>query len=326
MKDNIFLDVHHLGLGDSIALFPLANILSQNYNVFYLNKFNFLFEQEHKNIFFITPLQIYKENTRTLISYNDNTYSIKDTYIIGYHFAHIQHNHNQPPTSRSERNSRLSLQKQFAKFLNIDLKKEIKPKIHINNNYQKIKEKYVCICTQTTIQSKYWNYVGGWEIIVDYLKKLNYRVICIDKEKIYGNPVYLNKIPANAEDFTGKPLDEVVNIINGCDFLIGLDSGLSWIAWALNKKVVQILGLTGKAIAFENEYSIVNENVCNSCFSDKSVNQFDLDTPFQDFLLCPKLKNTKRMFECTKQITPQMIIDKINIILHSANTNHHQQS
>jgi autotransporter strand-loop-strand O-heptosyltransferase len=121
-------------------------------------------------------------------------------------------------------------------------------------------------------------------------------------------------MPNNAINKTGLSLDDTISIINNCDFFIGLDSGLSWIAWALNKKVIQILGLTGKAIAFKNEYAIINENVCNSCFSDKSIKEFDVDVPFEDFLLCPKFKNTKRIFECTKQITPNMIIDKINQI------------
>jgi autotransporter strand-loop-strand O-heptosyltransferase len=310
MKDNLFLDVAHLALGDSIALFPLVDILTKNKNVFISNKFNFLFEKEYPNIFFIGPHQIYKEHHKILIEYNNITHTIQESYVVGFHGTHIKFKNNEV-FYKYQRNSRLPLQKQFAKFLDISLEKEIKPKIHLNKNYQNIKEKYVCICTQTTLQGKFWNYPNGWEVIVDYLKKLNYRVICIDKEKIYGNTVYLNEIPSNAEDFTGKSLEETVNIINGCEFVIGLCSGLSWIAWALNKKVIQILGLTGKAITFENEYGIINENVCNSCFSDKSVKQFDVDIPFQDFLLCPKFKNTKRIFECTKEITPEMIIDKI---------------
>jgi autotransporter strand-loop-strand O-heptosyltransferase len=313
MKENIFLDVGHLALGDSIALIPLTNILSKNKNIFIFNKFDFLFEKEYPNLFFIREHHIYRESNKILIEYNNITYEIQECYVIGYHATHIKFENNQS-SYRHERNSRLPLQKQFAKFLNINLEKEIKPKIYLNKNFKNIKEKYVCICPQTTLQGKYWNYSNGWEIVVDYLKKLNYRVLCIDKEKVYGNPVYLNKMPSNAEDFTGKPLEEIINIINGCDFLIGLDSGLSWIAWALNKKVIQILGLTGRAIAFQNEYSIVNENVCNTCYSDKSIQQFDLDVPFKDFLLCPKLKNTKKMFECTKQITPEMVINKISII------------
>ena len=113
---------------------------------------------------------------------------------------------------------------------------------------------------------------------------------------------------------TNKNLDEIASIINNCDFFIGLDSGLSWLAWALDKKIIQILGLTGKEISFENPYAILNENVCNSCFGDESIEVFSSDAPFS-YLMCPKHKNTERMFECTKSITPDMVIDVIKKII-----------
>jgi autotransporter strand-loop-strand O-heptosyltransferase len=140
--------------------------------------------------------------------------------------------------------------------------------------------------------------------------------MCVDKYEAYGNLVYMNTMPQNVINKTGLPLNKVANIINNCDFFIGLDSGLSWLAWALNKKVIQILGMTGKSIAFKNQYGIVNENVCNTCFSDKNVGIFSDSSPFNDFLMCPKYKNTPRIFECTKYITPEMVIQKIDEILN----------
>ena len=66
----------------------------------------------------------------------------------------------------------------------------------------------------------------------------------------------------------------------------------------------------------ENKYGIINENVCNTCFSDKNLNIFSSDAPFNDFLMCPKHKNTSRIFECTKSITPDMVIERIDQILN----------
>ena len=208
-----------------------------------------------------------------------------------------------------------SLQEIAFSILGLDYV-ESKTKITIKNKFKLNFNKYVCIATQSTSQAKYWNYENGWEKIIEYLKKNGYDVICVDKHEFYGNLVYMNSIPINAINKTGLPLNKVANIINKCDFFIGLDSGLSWLAWALNKKVIQILGITGKSIAFENKYGIINKNVCNTCFSDKNLNIFSSDVPFNDFLMCPKHKNTPRIFECTKSITPEMVIEKIDQILN----------
>jgi len=47
-----------------------------------------------------------------------------------------------------------------------------------------------------------------------------------------------------------------------------------------------------------------NFDVCNGCF-----NKYVFDRG--DWNWCPKHKNTNRQFECTKNITPEMVADKI---------------
>lgn len=315
MKENVYFQADYLGLGDTIAAFPFINLhnIQFNKNVFISSKFDFLFKN-YKNIFFIKEHQIYKDNTRILIDYENKIFNINEMYLLAYHTLHQKYI-NKEIFFQKRANSRLPLQEQFAKFIDINFEKEIKPEITIDINYKKKYNKYVCIATQTTMQGKYWNYPNGWEIIIDYLNKHEYQVVCIDKHKVYGNTIYTNNIPKNAIDQTNLALEEVVNLINHCDFFIGLDSGLSWIAWALDKKIIQILGLTGKDIIFNNENAILNQNVCNSCFSDKSIIQFDSDLPFNDYLMCPRHKNSNKIFECTKTITPTMVIEKINKLI-----------
>lgn len=317
MNENVYFQADYLGLGDTVAAFPFINMHNEifNKNVFVSSKFDFLFE-DYKNIFFIKEYQTFKDNTRILVDYKNNIFNIDEMYLLAYHSLHHKVVNNQIFIQKRP-NERLQLQKQFAKFIDINFEKEIKPKISVDKNYVNKYNKYVCIATQTTMQGKYWNYPNGWEFIVDFLKKNNYEVICVDKNKLNGNVIYTNEIPKNAIDQTNLSLKDTVNLINYCEFFIGLDSGLSWIAWALGKKVIQILGLTGKSLIFENEYGIVNENVCNTCFLDKSISQFDSNIPFNDYLMCPKHKNTSRIFECTKNITPDMVIEKIYKIINN---------
>jgi autotransporter strand-loop-strand O-heptosyltransferase len=314
MNDNVYFNGSVLGLGDTIALIPFLNIykIKNNKNIFFLTNFYSLFENKYKNIFFIKDSsKISINDSFTNIEYNGKNFMVYERYNLAYDTVHYIKNNFQVL-----KNERLPLQQQFSKFIGIDFKEEIKPQINICNQNFNHQNKYICISTQSTAQAKYWNYQQGWEKVVEYLKKIGYDVICLDKYEVFGNLVYMNNIPKNAINKTGLPLDKVANIINKCDFFIGLDSGLSWLAWALNKKVIQILGMTGKSIAFKNEYGIVNENVCNDCFSDKNVTIFSDSSPFTDFLMCPKHKNTSRIFECTKYKTPEMIIQKIDQILN----------
>ena len=314
MNDNVYFNGSILGLGDTIALIPFLNIykIKNNKNVFFLTNFYSLFENEYKNIFFIKDSsKISISDSFVEIEYNQKKFIAHERYNLAYHTAHYV-----KKDFEILKNERLPLQHQLSKFIGINFKEEIKPHIYLSNKNFNHQNKYVCISSQTTIQAKYWNHENGWEKINEYLKKNGYDVICVDKDEVYGNLVYMNSIPKNAINKTGLPLNKVANIINKCDFFIGLDSGLSWLAWALNKKVIQILGMTGKSIAFQNKYSIINQNVCNTCFSDQNLNIFSGNVPFNDFLMCPKHKNTPRIFECTKSITPQMVIEKIDQILN----------
>ena len=86
---------------------------------------------------------------------------------------------------------------------------------------------------------KYWNNSSGWQKVVRYLKKMNYDVYAIDKDEIYGTNEKWNKIPDGAINETGNyPIEYRIQQIKNCSFFIGLSSGLSWLAWALNKKVI----------------------------------------------------------------------------------------
>jgi len=197
-----------------------------------------------------------------------------------------------------------SLQEIAAKILDIPYK-QIKPKINFDPNIKsKYDKKYVCIATQSTSQCKYWNNETGWDQVVDYLKSLDYEVVCIDKHEYYGNEIKMNKIPNGCINKTGdySLQDRIHEIINS-EFFIGLGSGLSWLAWACNKPVIMISGFSDPQSEFYTPYRVHNKNVCNSCWNDDSL-QFDRS----NWMWCPRNKD----FECSKKITFEMVKEKID--------------
>jgi autotransporter strand-loop-strand O-heptosyltransferase len=143
--------------------------------------------------------------------------------------------------------------------------------------------------------------------VVKYLQEKGYEVVCIDKYANFGSGKNFNKIPENATNKTGElPLQERITDLLHCEFFIGLGSGLSWLAWSLNKPVILISGFSKPMAEFDTPYRVFNENVCNGCWNDENL-KFDPS----NWLWCPRNKN----FECTKQITFQMVKEKIDLLI-----------
>jgi autotransporter strand-loop-strand O-heptosyltransferase len=161
---------------------------------------------------------------------------------------------------------------------------EAPPRITLADDSRPLKEPYVCIAMQSTTQAKYWNNPNGWREIVHFLKEQGYRVICIDQKPAHGSGLIWNHIPNGAEDETGeRPLAERARWLKHAEFFVGLSSGLSWLAWAV-------------------EYRVINYHTCNSCWNDPH-HRFD----HKDFLWCPRHKDTPRQFECTRLITVEQV-------------------
>lgn len=172
---------------------------------------------------------------------------------------------------------------------------------------------YVCIAIQASSNRKGWLYPDGWDILVDYLKNLGYRVFCIDKDEENTNDGFTIRRPYNAEDFTGNhSLLERANMLYHAKFFIGLGSGLSWLADAVGCPVVMICGFSLDWCEFYTPYRVANRRVCNGCFNDLRA----------DFLFsdpCPYHKNTFRELECQKKISPRMVIETIERLIADKN-------
>ena len=174
-------------------------------------------------------------------------------------------------------------------------------------------EPYVCIAVQAAVARKAWLYPGGWDVVVDYLKNLGYRVFCIDREATSTTDGYTVCKPEGAEDFTGEhSLLERANMLYHAEFFIGLGSGLTWIADAVGCPVVMICGFSQDWCEFYTPYRVANRKVCNGCFNDIRV-AYLVPKP------CPHHRNTPRELECQKKISPRMVINAIERLIIDKN-------
>jgi autotransporter strand-loop-strand O-heptosyltransferase len=156
----------------------------------------------------------------------------------------------------------------------------------------------------STAQAKFWNNPDGWDKVTEYLNSLGYDVVSIDKLNNIGSSSYINKIPSKSIDKTGDlPISDRINDLHFCEFFIGLGSGLSWLAWMVNKPVILISGFSDPKSEFYTPYRVHNKNVCNSCWNDTS---FKFDIGKWDW--CPRNKD----FECSSNITFEMVKEQIN--------------
>ena len=193
---------------------------------------------------------------------------------------------------------------------------EKKPNLVFKDYGRPMKEKYVCIGVHTGgPQLKYWNYPKGWDYVVRYLDWKGYKVLDIDWEEEQNEGGYTNKLPKGVIKSQGKPLDKRINELMHSEFFIGLGSGLSWLAWALNKKVIMIHGMTKPWYEFQDKcIHVHNDEVCNGWWHRDETLLLK-----KEWNLCPDHKGTDREFECSKEITPPMVFSAIDKVINDNN-------
>jgi len=281
-------------LGDQLAWMPVCEQFRQKHDCELYVKFslNHLFEKKYPKIKFINDK---KEDFYAI--YKLGWYVDANTYIN---------------TDRHRTDPRkVSLQQVASDYLGLKFVEE-KPLLDFKIKKRPIEKKYITIATQSTAQSKYWNHKNGWETLINYLNSIGYEVICIDKHKLFGNGDFINTMPSNALDFTGdNPLEDRINQIYHSDFFIGLPSGLSWLAWSVGVPVVLISGFSHPYTEFKTRYRVQNFNVCTGCWNDE---HFDKG----NWKWCPK-PNKKELFECTKSITPDLVIETVKRLIKEKN-------
>jgi autotransporter strand-loop-strand O-heptosyltransferase len=90
---------------------------------------------------------------------------------------------------------------------------------------------------------------------------------------------------------------------------VGLSSGLSWLAWSLNKQVYMIANFTKADHEFQSNCTrLTNEKVCNGCWNNKNF-KFDKSS----WGWCPIWEGYEKQFECQKSIEVHDMVIKIAI-------------
>lgn len=186
---------------------------------------------------------------------------------------------------------------------------DIPPRFDLSAPRQ-IVEKYAVISCKASAQCKYWNNPYGWDTVIGFLKKNGYKVLCIDKNRIYGKDNTYNQLPWGVEDYTGDfSLQERINIIKDADLFIGLSSGLTWLAWGCNVPVVLISGFTLPNTEFYTPYRVINYQSCVGCWDDVRC-----DFNHGDYFWCPRHGNDERKYECSRLIPPEQVVNTIKKI------------
>jgi autotransporter strand-loop-strand O-heptosyltransferase len=284
----VYISFGSKSLGDSLAWIPYCEEFRKKHNceLIVSTFLNDLFKDQYPNIEFVEP--------------GETVYDIYAQYQLGWFYnENSEFDSNKHPFDFKKQ----PLQKTATDILGLDYV-EIRPELKLPN---KPKKKKVGIGFHSTAQAKYWNNPDGWQSVIDYLDSLGYECMIYSKE---GNGYMNNFYPKGVTIYKGGNLQEVINDLSTCEFFVGLGSGLSWLAWACKLPVVLVSGFSEKwAETKLDTYRVINENVCHGCFNNDRLNAGDWNW-------CPLHKGTNRQFECTKEISSDMVIKEINKIIN----------
>ena len=275
-------------VGDTIAWLPQAEEFRRLHNckLHVATFFNHLFKKSYPELNFIEP------------NGEINHLQIKYQWWVGVYMNNVDQYHRRDWRT-------LPLIEIATDQLGLD-PKEIKCKLDkpsFPNKSLKPKGKYVCISTASTAGLKHWQNEEGWQRVVDHLNSLGYKVVIVQRERLPW--MDLKELKGVVHPFL-RNIEDAITLIRDCDFFIGLSSGMSWVAWALDKKVVLISGFTKSFHEFSTPYRVINEDVCNGCWHDTNY-FFDRS----DWNWCPKNKK----FECSKSISADKVIKEIDKIV-----------
>ena len=295
-------------IGDTLAWIPYVDEFRKKHecNVFCATFHNFLFKDEYPKIHFIDANENV-EKYSFLKNYMDGIKKdVHSLYTIGWNIPWKSVNLKDGNgkiikklgIKNPNENKKIPLQQTSSDVLGLPFM-EIRPKVTKPKLERPIKEKYVTISEFSSGYAKMWNYPKrggnkGWQELVDWLNENGYKVIVISKE-----PTNLK----NIINYSGNyPLNIRINQIQHAEFHVGVSSGLSWLAWGLEKPVVMISGFTSPWFEFQNGNTRISsdDNVCNGCWHT-------YDPERGNFNWCPRNQN----FICSSSITPKMVIEKI---------------
>jgi autotransporter strand-loop-strand O-heptosyltransferase len=204
--------------------------------------------------------------------------------------------------NRNKNNWRLiPLQQTATDILGLPMT-EIRARIARPTDPAPVADKYVAIAEFSTFDAKEWLHPGGWQAVLEYLKSKGYAIVSVSKEQTR----LANLFPLGIISRNDRSLSETINNIQHAEFFIGVASGCSWLAWALEVPTVIISGFTEPYSEMTDCYRVINKSVCTGCYNDKEL-AFDRGNR----KWCPRNKN----MECSTSITPAMVTSAIDRLL-----------
>ncbi len=285
----VFICFESKSLGDTLAWIPYVEEFRKKHNckVVCSTFWNDLFKDVYPNVEFVEP----GHTAHNLVA----LYRIGIFYKEGGELDYARHPSN--PTSNG-------LQKIACDILGLDYR-EIRPLIK-QPPLESENSKQISIAIHSTAQSKYWNNPLGWQTLVDWLKGKGYTVKLLSTE----HDGYMgNRNPTGVIQHPPSSIEDTIAELRKSKMFIGISSGLSWVSWAAEIPTVLISGFTDKINEMQDCIRIsAPEGKCSGCWNRVKFNPGDWNW-------CPDHKGTVRQFECSREITAEMVISKIEKLL-----------
>lgn len=279
----VYIGLDSKSMGDTLAWFPYVEEFRKKHKctIVCSTFWNSWFEKEYPEITFISP--------------HDSLTGIFARYVLGLFYNENGVSYDMHPIDPTP----YTLQKYATDILGLEYK-EIKPRI--TQPVVTSKQKQVSIGIHSTAQTKYWNNPTGWQEVVDWLKSKGYSVRLLSSEP---DGYMGNTHPSGVLHTPNPDINDTMAELKKSEFFIGIGSGLTWLSWTLNVPTVLISGFSDAITEMQQCIRIsAPPRVCANCWNR---HKFDRG----DWNWCPDFKNTYRQFECTKNITGQMVIDVI---------------
>lgn len=283
-----FICMESKSLGDTLAWLPYVEEFRKYYNceVICSTFWNYLFVDYYPNIKFVEP--------------GETVHNIHALYRLGLFYDGDSVDYSRHPSDPIKQ----PLQKIATDILGLPYK-EIRPTLK-QPEVLTPDSKQVCIAIHSTTQAKYWNNPLGWQYVVDWLNGRGYTVKLLSSEE---DGFMGNRNPKGVIQHPNGPIESVMEELKKSKAFIGLGSGLSWLSWALNVPTVLISGFSYKWAEMRDCIRIgTPQGRCEGCFNRVKLNAGDWNW-------CPDHKGTPRQFECSREITADMVIRELEKIL-----------
>lgn len=293
----VFISLESSSLGDTIAWVPYAEEFRKEHkcDVILSTFHNELFDDSYPEIEFVGR--------------GATVHNIMAQYNIGWFYKEEGgfDYHRNPIDPKT-----IPMQQTATDILGLDYK-EIKPKLRL----PKVKKtNKIGLAIMATAQVKLWNNPTGWQEVVDHINDIGYEPIILSNEKA---PFHGNTYPTGARQLPATHLQGVIKRICECKAVIGVGTGLVWLAWACNVPVILISGFSAEWTEMKPGKDVKRISAPKDLrLSTECFNKYDFGK-FWDWYEPKAYVGTQRVYECSKHIKAKTVIDALNELLNNKN-------